>query len=94
LQAKENKRPFSVFVYSKQKKVCHFRFPFAENKLKLSFSVPFSVVEFRKRGDMDMETWRQGVMEMETWRHRHGDMEIWAWRHGDIETWRNGDMET
>jgi hypothetical protein len=69
LQAKKNKRPFSVFVCSKQMEVCHIRFPVAENKLKLPFSVPFSVVAFRKSGDMG--TWS------------HGDMESWRWRHGD-----------
>jgi hypothetical protein len=31
---KENELPFSVSVCSKQTEVCHFRFPFAENKQK------------------------------------------------------------
>ncbi len=39
LPTKENKLPFSVSVCSKKTKVCHFRFTFAANKQKLSFSV-------------------------------------------------------
>jgi hypothetical protein len=45
-----------------------FPFSVAENNGSCRFPlVPFS--EFRKRGDMDKETWR------------HGDMETWTWRH-------------
>jgi hypothetical protein len=52
--------------------VCRFRFPFAENKRKLPFSlVPFSVCRIP-------ETWRHGDMDS----RRHGDTE--TWRHGDM----------
>jgi hypothetical protein len=71
----------SVFHYfcSKQMEDCRFRFPFADNKWKLPFSIS-SVFCSRKHGDMGMETWR------------HGDMG--KWRHGDTETWGDGDKET
>ncbi len=39
LPTKENKLPFTVPVYSKEKEVCRFHFPFATNKRKLPFSV-------------------------------------------------------
>jgi hypothetical protein len=39
LLAKESKLPFSVSVWSKQTKVCHFRLLFAVNKRKLLFSI-------------------------------------------------------
>jgi hypothetical protein len=39
LPTKENKCPFSISVCSKQTGVCHFHFPFAENKRKLALSV-------------------------------------------------------
>ncbi len=63
-------------------KVCRFRFPFAENKQKLSFP----------------ETWRHEGGYMETWRYRHEDMETWrngdteTWRQ-DMEKRRHGDMD-
>ncbi len=60
--------------------VCHFRFLFALNKRKLSFSIS-SVFHLRKHGDMD--TWIHGYME--TW--RHGYMETWI--HGYMGTWRH-----
>jgi hypothetical protein len=72
--------------------VCHFRFPFAENKTKLPFSISSvsPITEFRKCGDMKIEKWRHKHGDIE--KRRHGDME--AWRYGDMETWRNGDIET
>jgi hypothetical protein len=39
LPTKKNKLPFTVPVYSKEKEVCRFHFPFAINKRKLPFSV-------------------------------------------------------
>jgi hypothetical protein len=39
LTIKENKRPFSVSVCSKQTEICRFRFPFTENKRMLPFSM-------------------------------------------------------
>jgi hypothetical protein len=61
-------------------RVSHFRFPFAENKRKLPFSVR-AVFQLRNSGNV--EAW--------TWRHRN--MEAWRWRHGNIETWRCEYME-
>jgi hypothetical protein len=72
---KENKLLFSVSVCSKQTEVCHFRFPFAENKQKLPFSVSSAVCgipETRRHGGRDIEAWRYGNGVMETW--RNGDM--------------------
>jgi hypothetical protein len=54
-----------------------------ENKRLFSVSICskqlgcFLFMEFQKRGDMDMKTWR--------WRHGHGNMEMetWRWSHGD-----------
>jgi hypothetical protein len=70
LQQTNGSLPFLFSVFRKQTKVavlCKFRFPFAE---------------FRKCGDMDMETW--------TWRHGHGDMDMETWR---METCRHGDIK-
>ncbi len=76
---------FRFSVCRKQREVCRFRFPFAENKRKLPFSVR-SFICLRNSGNVEtwawrheyMETWRHGVMV--TWRWRPGDMEIWTWR--------------
>jgi hypothetical protein len=55
----------SVFCFRlQQTEVCRFRFPFAENKWKL----PFSICGIP-------EMWRHGHGEIETWRNRQGDME-------------------
>ncbi len=60
----------------KQYSVFHFRFPFAVNNRNCRF--PFA--EFRKLGDMDMETLK---LDWETYVDMiHGIME--KWRHGDI----------
>jgi hypothetical protein len=90
---KENKDTFSVSDCTKQKMVCLFSFPFAENNAVFCLQNFGNMETWRHE---DMETWRYG--DMETW--RHGDMEIWrhgnmeTWRHGDMETWRHGDMDT
>jgi hypothetical protein len=92
---KDNKRPFSVSVSSKQTEVCRCRVPFAENKRRLPFFIS-SVFRFRnygmlRHGGMEMDTWRHGIMEMETWKHGGTDME--NWKHGDMETYSR-DIET
>jgi hypothetical protein len=90
LPTKENKLPFSVSVYSKQMKVCHFPnagLPFSKCSRQMEVAVSISSV-FPNSGTK--ETWRHSDVEIETW--KHGDME--TWKHGDIETWRPGNMET
>ncbi len=74
LPTKETKYLFSVSVCSKQMEVCHFRFPFAENKWKLPFSVS-PIFRLRNSGNMETWTWRHGGMEMETWKYGDIDME-------------------
>jgi hypothetical protein len=65
-------------VYKRKFAVSHF--PFAANKQKLLFSVgsTFPFAEFRKHGDMEMETWK------------HGDIDM---GHGNMEKRRLGDMD-
>jgi hypothetical protein len=64
LPTKKNKLPLSDNVFSKQKKVCRFHFPFAANKWKLPFSVS-SVFRLRNSRNMEMKTFRK-----QTWRHQ------------------------
>ncbi len=45
-----NKLPFSLSVFRKQTEVCRFRFPFAENKKKL----PFSIRSVLRSGNRDI----------------------------------------
>jgi hypothetical protein len=65
--ANQGKQPS---VFRLQTGVCSFRFPFAENKRKLLFSVS-SVFCLRNSGNME-------VIDIVTWRWRHGNMETWG----------------
>jgi hypothetical protein len=87
LPTEKNKLPFSIYVCSKQMKVCRFRFPFEANQRKL----PFSVNSVFRCGIP--ETWRNRHRlygETETWRHGDGDMEMETW---NMETWKHGEMK-
>jgi hypothetical protein len=59
----------SVFAGSTQTEVAISVFRLQQTNGGCPFPfVPFPFVEFWKRGDMDMETWRHG--DLETWRLR------------------------
>jgi hypothetical protein len=47
-----------------------FRFPSAENKQKLSFSVS-SVSVIPEHREMEMEMWKHRDKDTETWKHGH-----------------------
>jgi hypothetical protein len=94
LPSKENKRPFSVSVCSKQAEVFRFRFPLVPHPV-------CEIPETWRHGHRDMETLRHRDGDIETWRHGDmGDMETWrpenmeTWKHGGMETCRHGYMET
>ncbi len=89
LLTKENKRPFSVSICSKQKTNVRFLFPFAANKRKFAVSY-FRLHKTNRSFRLPLVLFSIcGIPE--TWSHGHGDMD--TRRHGDKETRRQGNRE-